>query len=86
LIEILKKTIDVNQRNWNAKLIDALWASKPTPKDSTGLLPYTLVYGKEAKMSIHLELNALSYPVNSEDTKEMSPLQRRYIQCMHMEE
>jgi hypothetical protein len=86
LIQILKKTIDVNQRNWHTKLIDALWASRLTPKDSTGLSPYTLVYGKEAKMPIHLELNALSYVVNSEDTKEISPLQRRYNQLMHMEE
>jgi transposase InsO family protein len=35
LIQILKKTITVNQRNWHVKLIDALWASRLTPKDNT---------------------------------------------------
>jgi hypothetical protein len=50
------------------------------------LSPKTLVYGKEEKMSIHLELNALSHAVNSEDIKEISTLQRRYNQLMHIEE
>jgi transposase InsO family protein len=55
LIQILKKTIDQNQRNWHLKLTDALWESRMTPKDSTGVSPYALVYGKEEK--IHLVLN-----------------------------
>jgi transposase InsO family protein len=38
LIQILKKMIDLNQRNWHLKLIDALWASKLTPKYSIGYL------------------------------------------------
>jgi hypothetical protein len=86
LIQILKKTIVVNQRNWHTKLIDALWASRLTPKDNTGSSPYTLVYGKEAKIPIHLELNALTYIVNIEDLEEVSPLQRRYDQLMQLEE
>jgi hypothetical protein len=46
LVQILKKTIDKNQRNWYLKLTDALWASIITLKDNTGMSPYTLVYGK----------------------------------------
>jgi transposase InsO family protein len=68
LVQILKKTIDKNQRNWHLKLTDALWESRMTPKDSTGMSPYTLVYGKEAKIPISLELNALTFVVNTEDT------------------
>jgi len=69
----------VNQRNWHTKLIDALWPNILTTKDNTRLSPYTLVYGKEEKMSIHLELNSLSYNVNSKDTKEISPLKEGII-------
>jgi len=76
----------VNQRNWHVKLIDALWASILTPQDNTRVSPYTLVYGKEEKMSIHLELNALTYVVNTEDIEQVSPLQRIYDQLMHSEE
>jgi hypothetical protein len=32
LIQILKKTIDLNQRNWHLKLIDALWESNINTK------------------------------------------------------
>jgi len=43
LIQILKNTIDLNQINWHLKLIDALWESILSPKDSNGNSPYTLV-------------------------------------------
>jgi hypothetical protein len=65
LIHILKKTIDQNQKNWHLKLTDALWASRMTLKDSTGMSMYMLVYGKEEKIPISLELNALTYAVNT---------------------
>jgi hypothetical protein len=76
LIQILKKTIDKNQKNWHLKLTDALWASKMTLKDSTGMSLYMLVYGKEEKMPISLELNALTCVVNTEDAVET-------ILCFH---
>jgi prefoldin subunit 5 len=37
-------------------------------------------------MSINLELNSLSYVIKYEYIEEISPLQRRYNQLMHMEE
>ena len=39
LIQILKKTIDENQRNWHLKLTDALWVNKMIMKDNTGMSP-----------------------------------------------
>jgi hypothetical protein len=48
-----------------------------TPKDSTRMSPYILVYGKEEKMSISLKLNALISVVNIEDMEDSSPIQRR---------
>jgi transposase InsO family protein len=41
LIQIFKKTIDKNQRNWHLKLIDALWERITTPKENTGIPSYT---------------------------------------------
>jgi hypothetical protein len=86
LVQILKKIIDRNQRNWHLKLTDRLWASKETLKDTTGMSPYLLVYGKEAKMSISLELNALIFVVNIEDTEDSSPIQRRINRLLKLEE
>jgi hypothetical protein len=67
LIQILKKIVDKNQRNWNLKLTDALWVSIMTPKDNIVMSLYTLVYGKETKTPIILEMNALNFVVNRED-------------------
>jgi hypothetical protein len=67
-------------------LTDALWVRRMTPKDSTGMYPYTLVYGKEEKMPICLELNALNFVVNTEDEKYNSPMQKRVNQLLKLEE
>ena len=48
LIIILKKIVIENQRSWHIALPNALWDDKVTPKNSLGVSPYTLVYGKEA--------------------------------------
>ena len=68
------------------KLTNALWESRMSPKDNTGMSPYTLVYGKEAKMPISLELNALTFVVNTEDTEESSLIQRRINWLLKLEE
>ena len=47
IIIILKKTVIENQRSWHTALPNALWADRVTPKNSLGVSPYTLVYGKE---------------------------------------
>jgi hypothetical protein len=65
LVQILNKIVDKNQRNWHLKFLDALWASIMTPKENTRMSSYTLVYEKEANMSINLELNALTFVVNT---------------------
>jgi hypothetical protein len=86
LIRMLKKIVDKNQRNWHLKLIDALWESRVTPKYSTGMSLYTLVYGKEGKMTIILELNALTFVVNTEDAEYFSPMKKRVNQLLKLEE
>ena len=48
LIWILKKIVIENQRSRYIALPNALWADRVTPKNSLGVSPYTLVYGKEA--------------------------------------
>jgi hypothetical protein len=74
-----------NQKNFHLKLTDALWASRLTLKGNTRISPYTLVYGKEAKMTINLELNPLTYVVNIEDTKDISPLHIRINWILKLE-
>jgi hypothetical protein len=82
LIQILKKTIDLNQRNRHLKLMDLLWENKISLKDSIGISPYTLMYRKEARMPLNMELNALTYIANVEDVEEVSPLHITYNRLM----
>jgi hypothetical protein len=82
----MKKIVDSNQRNWHLKLTKALWASRTTSMDNTWISPYLLVYGKEDKMPIRLDLNALIYVVNTEDAKDISPIQKRINQLLKLEE
>ena len=86
LIHILKKTIDHNQNKWHLKLTDALWESIMTLKDNTGMSLYMLVYGKEEKMPINLELDALTYVVNTEYIEDITPMQKRVYQLLKLEE
>jgi hypothetical protein len=86
LIQILKKNINLNQKNWHLKLIDALWVRKISLKDSTGMSPYMLVYGKEEKIPINVELNTLTYAVKMEYAEDITPLQKILNQFLRLEE
>jgi hypothetical protein len=67
-------------------LVDALWARRTTLKDNTGMSFYTSVYGKEVKMPISLELNALTFVVNTDDEEESSLMKKRINQLLKLEE
>jgi hypothetical protein len=86
LIQIIKKTIKANHKNWHDKLIDALWASCLTPKYSTGHSLYTLVYGKEARLPFHLELNALTLITGGGKKEEQPPMQKIYNELSQLQE
>jgi hypothetical protein len=86
LVQILKKIVDGNQRNWHLKLTKALWSSRTTPKDSTRMNLYPLVYGKEEKIPINLELNTLISTINTKDTEDTSTTQKRINQLLKLEE
>jgi len=48
LINIIKKVLEENKKNWHKKLVNALWADRLITKRSIGTSPYELVYGMEA--------------------------------------
>jgi hypothetical protein len=64
----------------------ALCERKKTPKDSTSMYPYLLVYGKDVKIPISLKLNVLISVVNTEDTEYSSPMHKRINQLLKLEE
>jgi len=49
-----------------------------TTKESFKHVPFTLVYGKDTMLPVHIELNAISLPIGLENEEEVTPLQSRY--------
>jgi transposase InsO family protein len=56
LTNIIKKTMGENKRRWDSQLKNALKADIITKKDSTGKIPFELVYGMGLNLPIHLKL------------------------------
>ena len=56
LLQIIKKTVVENQRDWHNALDTALWDDRVTPQISLGTSPYFLVYGKEAVLPPNIYL------------------------------
>ena len=59
LVNIIKKTVNKNPRNWHAKIPFALCADRITPKASIKNSHFFLVYGQEAILPTHIFLPSL---------------------------
>ena len=85
LIRILKKTVIENQRSWHLVLPNALWADRVTPKNSLGVSPYTLVYGKEVVLPPNI---LLPYSIRAQESRgtDNEILQIRIYNLFKLEE
>jgi hypothetical protein len=85
LINIIKRTVAKNHKNWHNALLNALWADRVTPKSTIGNSPFFLVYGREAILPPHILLPSLqlSQKVQEEDCP---PLESRINSLMKLEE
>jgi len=45
LVNIIKKMLEVNKKNWHQKLVNALWVNRVSSKKSIGMSHFELVYG-----------------------------------------
>jgi Integrase core domain/Integrase zinc binding domain len=70
MINIMKKTVEGNQRDWDNKLLEALWAYRTTYRTPTQATPYSLVFGVEEILSLEVELPSLRVAMQTEMTLE----------------
>eukprot|EP00253_Pinus_taeda_P009966 PITA_09966 len=84
LINIIKKLLEENKKNWHRKLTNALWAHKLSTKKSIGMSPYELVYGMEAKFPSSLGIPTIK-PLQ-EIQAEPNDMQRRVNQTIHLQQ
>ncbi|XP_012441969.1 uncharacterized protein LOC105766979 [Gossypium raimondii] len=55
--QILEKVVNPNQKDWSARLDEALWAYRTSFKTPLGMSPFQLVYGKPCHLPVELEHN-----------------------------
>ena len=56
LFKLLKRMVGENKRSWDNKLKYALWADRTTVKRITDKAPFDLVYGKDCKLPINMQI------------------------------
>jgi hypothetical protein len=59
IMNIVKKTVGENKKNWDRKIKYALWEDRTTTKTSTGKTPFELVYGLKSHLPINLQIPSL---------------------------
>ena len=64
MVNILRKTVQDSKRDWDTKLLAALWAYRTTYKVTTKVTLFSLVYGVEAILPIEFEVQSLRVAVD----------------------
>ena len=70
MIRIIKKLLEDNKKNWDAKLKYALWADRVTIKRSTGSSPFKLVYGTEAVFPVQITFPMAKFLQTEQDEED----------------
>jgi Integrase core domain len=70
LINIMKKTVDGNQRDWDNRLQEALWAYRTMYRMPTQVTPYSLTFGVEAILPLEVELPSLRVAMQNNMTMD----------------
>eukprot|EP00253_Pinus_taeda_P020896 PITA_20896 len=84
LVNMIKKVLEENRKNWHKKLVNALWADRLTTKRSIGVSPYDLVYGLEAKFPSSLGIPVMK--LLQESQAEPNNMQRRVNQIICLQQ
>ena len=82
-MNIIKKLLEYNKKNWNKKLVCALWEDILTTKKSIGTSPYQIVYGMDAVFPSSLGIPVMK--IIQESQVELNDIQRRINQAIHLQ-
>eukprot|EP00253_Pinus_taeda_P016485 PITA_16485 len=84
LVNMIKKVLEENKKNWHKKLVNALWADRLTTKRSIGVSPYELVYGLESKFPSSLGIPVMK--LLQESQADPNDMQRRVNQIICLQQ
>jgi hypothetical protein len=66
-----------SKRNWDTRLIYALWVDRVSNKRSINSLPFQIVYGTNAVMPVQLALPVMKFI--QDEIEELNSVQRRML-------
>lgn len=72
MVQLIKKLLANNKREWHEKLAEALWAYRTTYRTATQSTPYALAFGVEAVLPLEIELPSLGVALSYKFTKDES--------------
>lgn len=59
ILDVIKKILEKNPRDWHNQLRYALWVDRTRVKATLGTSPYYLVYGQNPVFPVHLQILVL---------------------------
>ncbi|CAL2247353.1 unnamed protein product [Prunus armeniaca] len=59
IINIIRKMLEKNPKQWHEKLSETLWAYRTSKRDATGITPYALTYGHDAILPMEIAVQSL---------------------------
>jgi Integrase core domain len=70
LINIMNKTVDDNQRDWDNRLQETLWAYRTIYQMPTQATPYSVAFGVEVVLPLEVELPSLRVAMQNDMTMD----------------
>ncbi|XP_008222755.1 PREDICTED: protein NYNRIN-like [Prunus mume] len=58
IINIIRKMLEKNPKQWHEKLSETLWAYKTSKREATGMTPYALTYGHDAILPMEIAVQS----------------------------
>lgn len=84
LVNIIKKMLEDNKRNWHKKLINALWADKVSTNKSINMSPFQLFYVVDTVFPTSLVVSVMK--ILQEVDNEPNYIQWRINQMIHLQQ
>ncbi|KAI5323058.1 hypothetical protein L3X38_032130 [Prunus dulcis] len=84
IINIIRKMLEKNPKQWHEKLSETLWAYRTSKREATGMTPYALTYGHDAILPMEIAIH-INRPAMGPKPKNLSHIQQSWSHGTHTE-
>ncbi|KAI5332367.1 hypothetical protein L3X38_022496 [Prunus dulcis] len=87
IINIIRKMLEKNPKQWHEKLSETLWAYRTSKREATGMTPYALTYGHDAILPMEIAVQSLriahQHKLTGEDYSQAMLLELEELDARH---